>query len=125
MVEPSKLKAQAKDKARFSRCDFQWFRFNQLDREGGRVHPTAVDLLPSLDCKDRLDGLSVLVVDDEPDTREMLKLGLENCGAHVRLAGSATEALTAIGAVVPDVLISDIGMPGDDGYELIRKVRSL
>ena len=90
-----------------------------------RVHPAARDTLPSYECPDRLDGLKVLVVDDEPDTRELLKIGLAQCGAEVALAGSVGETLEAIMRVVPDVLISDIGMPGDDGYELIRRVRQL
>jgi PAS domain S-box-containing protein len=90
-----------------------------------RVHPAAKDTLPSYECPDRLDGLRVLVVDDEPDTRELLKTGLGQCGAEVMTAGSAGEALEAIRRVVPDVLISDIGMPEEDGYELIRRVREL
>lgn len=97
----------------------------QVDATGGRVHPGARDLLPAHDNSDRLDGLSILVVDDEPDTRDLLKKGLEYCGAHVRLAGSASEALAALDASVPDVLISDIGMPEVDGYDLIRRVREL
>jgi CheY-like chemotaxis protein len=90
-----------------------------------RVHPAARDTLPSYECPDRLDGLRVLVVDDEPDTRELLKAGLGQCGAEVVMAGSAGEALEAMATVVPDVLISDIGMPGEDGYDLIRRVRQL
>jgi CheY-like chemotaxis protein len=74
---------------------------------------------------DRLDGLRILIVDDEADTRELLKQGLEYCGARVRVAGSAAEAVDAIVALVPDILISDIGMPGIDGYDLIRQVRGL
>jgi len=97
----------------------------QVDPEEGRVHPGARDLLPSMECGDRLDGLTILVVDDEPDTRELLKTGLENCGAQVILAASASEALEAIQNGMPDVLISDIGMPGQDGYDLIRELRSL
>jgi PAS domain S-box-containing protein len=73
----------------------------------------------------RLDGLRVLVVDDEPDTRELLKFGLSRCGARVSAASTATEALKAIAEELPEVLISDIGMPEADGYELIRRVRSL
>ncbi|HEX2270010.1 MAG TPA: ATP-binding protein [Pyrinomonadaceae bacterium] len=95
----------------------------QVDASAGRVHPGARDLLPAPDNADRLDGLSILVVDDEPDTRDLLKKGLEYCGAQVRLAGSASEALAALDANVPDVLISDIGMPEVDGYDLIRRVR--
>lgn len=97
----------------------------QVDASGGRVHPGARDLLPAHDTGDRLDGLTILVVDDEPDTRDLLKKGLEYCGAKVTLAGSAAEALKALDASVPDVLISDIGMPEVDGYDFIRRVREL
>jgi PAS domain S-box-containing protein len=90
-----------------------------------RVHPAARDLLPPVDCPDRLDGLTVLVVDDEHDTRELLKKGLGQCGAEVIAAGSAREAFEAIKLRVPDVLISDIGMAGEDGYDLIRRLREL
>ena len=68
---------------------------------------------------------SVLVVDDEPDTRELLKAGIEQCGAEVTAVSSASEAFAAMSTVVPDVLISDIGMPVEDGYTLIRRVRRL
>ncbi len=90
-----------------------------------RVHPAARDTLPAFECPDRLDGLRVLVVDDEADTREMLKAGLGHCGAEVTAAASAAEALTEIVKSPPDVLISDMGMPDEDGYALIRKVRGL
>jgi PAS domain S-box-containing protein len=90
-----------------------------------RVHPAARDTLPVYECPERLDGLKVLVVDDEPDTQELLKTGLGLCGAQVTVAGSAAEALEAMKASVPGLLISDIGMPGEDGYELIRRVRAL
>jgi signal transduction histidine kinase/ActR/RegA family two-component response regulator len=97
----------------------------QVDATGGRVHPGARDLLPANEITDRLDGLVILIVDDEPDTRELLRQGLEYCGATVRVAGSAAEALKALAAEVPDILISDIGMPNVDGYDLIRQVRTL
>ena len=97
----------------------------QVDDSGSRVHPGARDLLPANDVSDRLDGLTVLIVDDEADTRELLRQGLEYCGASVRVAGSATQALNELQMARPDILISDIGMPGCDGYDLIRKVRSL
>ncbi|HYY43093.1 MAG TPA: GAF domain-containing protein, partial [Pyrinomonadaceae bacterium] len=90
-----------------------------------RVHPAARDTLPAYECPDRLDGLKVLVVDDEPDTRELLKAGLGQCGAEVTIVGSVAEALEAIETTVPDLMISDIGMPGEDGYGLIRRVRGL
>jgi PAS domain S-box-containing protein len=98
---------------------------HQSEMSEGRVHPAARETLPAFECPDRLDGLRVLVVDDEQDTREMLKAGLGQCGAEVTAAGSAAEALEALEAFAADVLISDIGMPGEDGYELIRKVRAL
>jgi CheY-like chemotaxis protein len=67
----------------------------------------------------------ILVVDDEPDTRDLLKQGLEYCGARVRVAGSSSDALNELKMSLPDILISDIGMPGADGYDLIREVRRL
>jgi PAS domain S-box-containing protein len=97
----------------------------QIDSSGGRVHPAARDILPLAESVDRLDGLTILVVDDEPDTREMLRAALAECGADVSLAASTAEALVAIGARVPDVLISDIGMPEEDGYQLIRRLREM
>ncbi|HEX6043335.1 MAG TPA: ATP-binding protein [Pyrinomonadaceae bacterium] len=97
----------------------------QVDSTGSRVHPAARDLLPEPDCTDRLDGLTILVVDDEPDTRDLLRQGLEYCGAKVRTADSAASALAQLDEELPDILISDIGMPGTDGYELIRQVRQL
>ncbi|HWW75831.1 MAG TPA: ATP-binding protein, partial [Pyrinomonadaceae bacterium] len=78
-----------------------------------RVHPAARETLPAFECPDRLDGLRVLVVDDEQDTREMLRAGLGHCGAVVTTAGSAAEALAEIRESPPDVLISDIGMPDE------------
>ncbi|MHC5538693.1 ATP-binding response regulator, partial [Singulisphaera rosea] len=71
-----------------------------------------------------LAGVSVLVVDDEPDARELLRRALERCGAEVTLASSAPEAMQALGRSHPHVIVSDIGMPDEDGYSFIRKVRS-
>ncbi len=73
----------------------------------------------------RLDGLRVLVVDDEHDAREYMRRLLEACGAEVVTAGSAPEALRAVTKVRPAVMVCDIGMPNEDGYDLIRKVRLL
>ena len=69
--------------------------------------------------------MRVLAVDDEADTRELLRTVLEECGAVVTAAGSAAEALAVLERERPDVLISDIAMPGEDGYTLIRTVRAL
>ncbi|MDQ3473614.1 MAG: response regulator, partial [Acidobacteriota bacterium] len=97
----------------------------EMDRGAGRVHPATRDLLAEAEYGDRLDGLKILIVDDEPDTRDMLKAGLSRCGAEVVAAASAGEAFAALGADHPGLLISDIGMPGEDGYEFIRRLRKL
>ncbi len=75
--------------------------------------------------KPKLNGLRVLVVDDEPDTRQIISTVISQTGAEVRTCESAGEALQALEDWRPDVLMSDIGMPGEDGYSLISKVRSL
>jgi signal transduction histidine kinase/CheY-like chemotaxis protein len=72
-----------------------------------------------------LAGVRVLVVDDEPDARELLPSLLEPHGARVTVAASAAEALAALATEWADVLVADIGMPGEDGYSLIRSVRGL
>jgi CheY-like chemotaxis protein len=72
-----------------------------------------------------LASLRVLVVDDDPDTREAVRRLLEQAGAQVASVASAEEALAALQQAPPDVLLSDIAMPGRDGYELIRRVRAL
>ena len=73
-----------------------------------------------------VEGVRVLVVDDEPDAREVIRIGLEQRGATVKTAASVEEALAALARHgPPDVLLSDIGMPDEDGYALIRKVRQL
>jgi PAS domain S-box-containing protein len=93
-----------------------------------RVHPQAA-LGPSDPCRDDpaldLRGIRVLVVDDEPDARETVQQILEHCNAEVATAGSAREALDLLPRWRPHVLLSDIGMAGEDGYDLIRQVRAL
>jgi signal transduction histidine kinase/DNA-binding response OmpR family regulator len=71
-----------------------------------------------------LDGINVVLVEDEDDTRESLCAALQAFGAHVVAVGSAHAALSALEAQRPDVLLSDIGMPEQDGYSLIRQVRA-
>jgi signal transduction histidine kinase/CHASE3 domain sensor protein/CheY-like chemotaxis protein len=73
----------------------------------------------------QLNGARVLVVDDDADTRQLLKRVLENHGAAVKTAASAAEALEMIDASPPDALVADIGMPDEDGYSLMRKIRRL
>ena len=70
-----------------------------------------------------LEGLRVLVVDDEADTRDMVCAILRSQGAQVEVASSAADALAALPDARPHILVSDVEMPGQDGYELIRKVR--
>ncbi|MBI2202877.1 MAG: response regulator [Candidatus Rokubacteria bacterium] len=72
-----------------------------------------------------LAGRRILVVDDEPDAREFVTAVLEQHGAKVRTVASARDALTALKSEMPDVLVSDIAMPGQDGRDLIREVRQL
>ncbi len=82
------------------------------------------------DCEDpnnllTLKGLRVLVVDDEPDARQLIATILGQYGAQVMTVASAFEALLAIPQFHPDILVSDIGMPQEDGYALIRQLRTL
>jgi len=72
-----------------------------------------------------LSGLRLLVVDDEGDAREVMRFMLERGGARVRTADSAAQALDAIREESPDILISDIGMPVEDGYVLARRLRAM
>jgi CheY-like chemotaxis protein/two-component sensor histidine kinase len=72
-----------------------------------------------------IEGIRVLVVDDEPDARQLLKRLLENCAATVMLAASAAEAYEQVTKNCPDVLVSDLGMPGEDGFSLMRRIRAL
>ena len=72
-----------------------------------------------------LDGLQVLVVDDDTDTRDYVSTVLQQCGANVISVASVRLALLALEQSQPDVLVSDIGMPEEDGYTLIRKLRNL
>jgi two-component system, chemotaxis family, CheB/CheR fusion protein len=71
-----------------------------------------------------LKGVRVLVVDDEPDARELLTIALTQSGAGVKAAATVSAALDMLDEWEPEVLVSDIGMPSEDGYELIRKVRT-
>ena len=64
------------------------------------------------------------MVDDEPDTRELIRKILTRCQAGVTTAASATEGLELLETIVPDVIVSDIGMPEKNGYQFIREVRS-
>ena len=88
-----------------------------------RVHPTAVDLSEAVPLPS-LDGVRVLVVDDEADALELIRRVLQTQGALVTTARSGEEALRLLGSHTPDALISDIGMPGMDGYQFMRRMRA-
>lgn len=81
--------------------------------------------LDAATARPHLGGVRVLVVDDDLDAREVLATLLGAAGADVRTAPSTADALAELQAWWPAVLLSDIGMPGDDGYVLIRAVRAL
>jgi signal transduction histidine kinase/ActR/RegA family two-component response regulator len=72
-----------------------------------------------------LAGLKVLVVEDEPDARDLARRVLSECHANVLTASTASEAIRAVETEKPDVIVSDIGMPDVDGYELLRRIRAL
>jgi CheY-like chemotaxis protein len=72
-----------------------------------------------------LTGVRVLFVDDNEDSRIIVQYLLDYCGACTATAASASEAMRQVRALKPDVLITDFAMPGGDGYELLRRVRSL
>ena len=100
-------------------------------QEGGMMYDDASDSLnegiyaSSLVSHDSLQGLQVLVLDDEADAREFFATVLQEWGAQVKATASVREALEMITSWKPDILVSDIGMPEEDGYSFIRKVRSL
>jgi PAS domain S-box-containing protein len=80
---------------------------------------------PGLEPEAQLDGLRVLMVDDEEDARDLVRAVLEHSGSIVTTAPSVKRALEVFREEVPDVLLSDIGMPGESGYDLIKRVREL
>ncbi|HEV2880062.1 MAG TPA: PAS domain S-box protein [Pyrinomonadaceae bacterium] len=90
-----------------------------------RIQPAAQEGNVELDCPPELAGLRVLVVDDEPDTRELLAAVLDSCGAQVIQAATAAEAFEQVEHARADVLVTDIGMPGEDGYSLLARIRAL
>ena len=90
-----------------------------------RQHPSTSSSPTSLVKPPRVDGLRVLVVDDDADARMVISRILREGGAVVKTASSVTEAMQELQHRLPEIILSDIGMPGEDGYDLIRKVRSL
>jgi signal transduction histidine kinase len=102
-----------------------------LPASDGHEAPVVTDMHPGVGNGEEVDGaaavrgLRVLMVEDEPDTREAIAYMLTQAGAEVRPVESAEAALAAIAEWHPDVLVSDIGLPYEDGYALIRRVRAL
>ncbi len=96
-------------------------------RPGGEAEPRVqlTPLPPPLDAAPRLDGVTLLIVDDDADARRLLREVLRERGARVFSAASSAAALVELERVKPDVIVSDIGMPEEDGYSLIRKIRQL
>ncbi|MFE4106879.1 PAS domain-containing protein, partial [Almyronema epifaneia] len=88
-------------------------------------HPDPVRMPPIPAYEPNLRGIRVLTVDDEPDARELLTVLLSQYGAEVKTVTSAAEVLETLSDFDPDVLVSDIGMPGVDGYTLIQQIRAL
>jgi PAS domain S-box-containing protein len=84
-----------------------------------------IRLEASFERPNQLRGLRVLIVDDDDDARDVLRAVLEQCGSSVLSAASVEQAFAMLVRESPDVLISDIGMPGQDGYDLIKRVRAL
>jgi len=73
----------------------------------------------------KLDGIQILLVDDNEDNLELLQLSLEMEGAHVKGAASATAALERVNQSIPDVLVSDLTLPDEDGCALLARLRTL
>ena len=98
-----------------------------MQRTAGEVerrHPT-VSGSTDIGGLERLDGLRVLIVDDESDSNDVVRDLLELCGAEVRAADSAQQARAVLASWKADILVSDVGMPGEDGYALIASLRSV
>ena len=90
-----------------------------------REHPTTARAATAPASPVSLTGLIVLVVDDEADARELVRSVLTDAGAEVITASSADEGMAQMSVCPPDIIVSDIGMPGRDGYAFIREVRAL
>ena len=97
----------------------------KLDADPERHHPGGATRADVCAENPDLTGVRVLAIDDEPDARELIKRILGVCGATVDTAGCGADALATLKKTRPNVLITDIGMPDEDGYAVIRKVRQL
>ena len=97
----------------------------EIDEDAVMATPPAIHTHGPIEDLPSLEGISVLLVDDDTDSRNVVCQLLESQGATVATAESTTDAVARFRQLRPDVLISDIGMPEEDGYELIRRVRAL
>ena len=97
----------------------------RLETEPERRHPLGAPAGEPIEIVPDLTGVRVLAVDDEADARELIKRILCRCGASVETAGTGADALVCFAKNRPHVFITDIGMPGEDGYTLIRRLRLL
>jgi CheY-like chemotaxis protein len=96
----------------------------QEDGNSGRIHPVVGTGVMSFDCPPEIRGIKILAVDDDADARELLTAILERCGAQVVTCDSAANALACLKEFKPDIVVSDIGMPEEDGYDLMNKIRA-
>jgi PAS domain S-box-containing protein len=96
----------------------------QIESEARRTHPTVPEATHESLSLPRLDGVHAFVVDDEPDARDLLVRVLKDQGAEVTSFGSAEDALHALKTSRPTVIVSDVGMPKMDGYQMMRALRA-
>ena len=97
---------------------------SQKDSNLERVHPVVGSGVVSFDCPPEIKGIRILAIDDDADARHLLAVILEKCGAEVKSCESAAHALDLLEKFKPDIIVSDIGMPDEDGYSLINKIRA-
>jgi signal transduction histidine kinase/CheY-like chemotaxis protein len=93
--------------------------------EGNAVTKRGNGHYPAPQLERKLDGLRVSIVDDDHDACNLLRFSLEMSGAEVKTSSSVADALKSLREWIPDILLTDINMPGEDGYSLIRKLRAL
>ncbi|HLM00221.1 MAG TPA: PAS domain S-box protein [Pyrinomonadaceae bacterium] len=97
---------------------------NRRDGNLERVHPAVGSGVIGFDCPQEIVGIKILAVDDDADARHLLTTILEKCGAEVKSCESVADALALLEEFKPDILVSDIGMPEEDGYSLINRIRA-
>jgi CheY-like chemotaxis protein len=95
----------------------------QASDEGAESFTGGIE--PAISNASQLSGIRALIVEDEVDAREMLRMLLVQFGAEIKASASAQEALRILEEWKPDVLVSDVGMPDEDGYSLISQIRAL